>query len=589
MKLFVMVMLLAATRNAAPAPINISASQRLSTLAAHYKGKLSPELLQKVAAGPQRVEIIVLLQEPLVPLPQKVDFSFDPLSAYMSAADRDIESVLQAVPASELNAGHRYRTINGFAADATLAGLEQLSRNPRVRIVQPDHLKKTYRVEGNALMRVAAVHGRSVRGAGVTVAVIDDGVDYSHPELGGTPIGTFPNNVVIGGHDFKDNVTDPSPFPMDEHNSHGTSVAGVIAGRGDSRGGSGVAPEAKIVGLRVGNQDGLSTSATIAALDWIIQRRLQFSPAIRVINMSYGGAPYFAAGCNSQPDVAAEAAAITRAANAGLVLVASAGNEGLGAMGAPACFDQVLSIGAVYDGDIGPQLGWVLPENRTCDDNTTAADQVTCYSNVTAGMTLYAPSNHAFAPRAGGGYNDTFGGTSAASPYTAGVIALLLSKFPQLDSNALRTALRDTGTSLTEAGITTPRVNVDAAYQRLDGTGSSDPCVPGATTLCLNKGRFRVQTTYRTSSGVTGSGQAVSLTADTGYFWFFHSSNVEMVIKLLDACVFGRYWVFSGGLTDVQVTTTVTDTNTGIEKSYTNPLGTAFQPIQDTNAFSTCP
>src|SRR5687767_8478821 len=116
LKLLIMMMLtsplLAASRNAAPTPINISASQRLSTLAAQYKGKLSPELLEKVAAGPQRVEIIELLHEPAVPLPQKLDFSYEPLAAWMAAADDEIESVLQAVPASELKSRHRYRTIN---------------------------------------------------------------------------------------------------------------------------------------------------------------------------------------------------------------------------------------------------------------------------------------------------------------------------------------------------------------------------------------------------------------------------------------------------------------------------------------------
>lgn len=50
-----------------------------------------------------------------------------------------------------------------------------------------------------------------------------------------------------------------------------------------------------------------------------------------------------------------------------------------------------------------------------------------------------------------------------------------------------------------------------------------------------------------------------------------------------------RYWVFAGGLTNVQVTTTVTDTQTGTVKIYTNPLGQAFQPTQDTSAFATCP
>ncbi|MGH9399710.1 MAG: hypothetical protein ACRD00_05035, partial [Thermoanaerobaculia bacterium] len=79
-------------------------------------------------------------------------------------------------------------------------------------------------------------------------------------------------------------------------------------------------------------------------------------------------------------------------------------------------------------------------------------------------------------------------------------------------------------------------------------------------------------------------------TSDTGQFWFFSSSNVEIVVKVLNGCgVNTRYWVFAGGLTNVQVTLTVTDMSNSTMKTYINPLNTAFAPIQDTNAFATCP
>ncbi|HJW14443.1 MAG TPA: hypothetical protein VJ776_07095 [Thermoanaerobaculia bacterium] len=114
-------------------------------------------------------------------------------------------------------------------------------------------------------------------------------------------------------------------------------------------------------------------------------------------------------------------------------------------------------------------------------------------------------------------------------------------------------------------------------------------CVANATTLCLNNGRFSVQTVWTAPGSGTGSGQAVALTGDTGYFWFFSPNNVEMVAKVVTGCAANsRYWVFAGGLTDVSVVTTVTDTQTGIVRTYFNPQGTAFQPIQDTNAYP-CP
>jgi hypothetical protein len=115
-------------------------------------------------------------------------------------------------------------------------------------------------------------------------------------------------------------------------------------------------------------------------------------------------------------------------------------------------------------------------------------------------------------------------------------------------------------------------------------------CAPGSTSLCLSGGRFRVEAAWRTPDGRSGTGQAVPLTADTGYFWFFGESNVEMVIKVLNACgLNSRFWVYAGGLTNVQVDVAVTDTLTGTAKTYHNPQGTAFRPVQDTSAFATCP
>jgi hypothetical protein len=113
-------------------------------------------------------------------------------------------------------------------------------------------------------------------------------------------------------------------------------------------------------------------------------------------------------------------------------------------------------------------------------------------------------------------------------------------------------------------------------------------CTPSPTTLCLRGGRFRVDARWE-ANGQTGAGQGLALTDDTGYFWFFDEGNVEVVIKVLDACTLGRYWVFAGGMTNVKTTITVTDTATGASRTYLNPPNTEFQPIQDTRAFATCP
>jgi len=121
-------------------------------------------------------------------------------------------------------------------------------------------------------------------------------------------------------------------------------------------------------------------------------------------------------------------------------------------------------------------------------------------------------------------------------------------------------------------------------------TGETSPCSPDATTLCLNGGRFQLRTQFETPDGSGGDGRAVGLAGDSGYFTFFDPGNVEVVAKVLNGCAVNeRYWVFAGGLTNVHVVLTVVDMRTGASKSYENPLGIPFAPIQDTNAFPACP
>jgi ELWxxDGT repeat protein len=110
-------------------------------------------------------------------------------------------------------------------------------------------------------------------------------------------------------------------------------------------------------------------------------------------------------------------------------------------------------------------------------------------------------------------------------------------------------------------------------------------CHPAPRRLCLNGGRFAVQATWTDFNGRSGTGSAVALTTETGYFWFFDSSNVETVLKVIDGRgLNGHFWVFYGALSNVQYTLTVTDTLTGAAKTYTNPAG-QFASVADTSAF----
>jgi hypothetical protein len=194
--------------------------------------------------------------------------------------------------------------------------------------------------------------------------------------------------------------------------------------------------------------------------------------------------------------------------------------------------------------------------------------------------------------------------------------------------NTLNTRFDDDGAALANACPPQPILRGDQALSTLDGTrvdttwrldvdnstaddGSiqswgfaadldcqtaPDPpppseCVPSPTTLCLNDNRFEVTASWRTNQNQSGQGFGVRLTAETGYFWFFDPNNVEVVVKVLDACAdpFHRFWVFSSGMTNVEVTLLVTDTETHDSKMYINELDHTYKAVTDTDAFDSCP
>ncbi len=114
------------------------------------------------------------------------------------------------------------------------------------------------------------------------------------------------------------------------------------------------------------------------------------------------------------------------------------------------------------------------------------------------------------------------------------------------------------------------------------------PC--GTDALCFGGGRFQVTAFWTDpSSADQHAAIPVSLTGDSGYFWFFDPANIELTVKVLDACsVNGHEWIFAAGMTNLAVEIQVTDQLTGAVVTYSNPAGTAFEPVQDTKTFSNC-
>ncbi len=110
-------------------------------------------------------------------------------------------------------------------------------------------------------------------------------------------------------------------------------------------------------------------------------------------------------------------------------------------------------------------------------------------------------------------------------------------------------------------------------------------CVASETSLCLQDSRFEVRANWQTGDGA-GVGTVVPRTPDTGMFWFFSPGNIELVVKVLDGCdLTGHRWVLMGGLTDVGVEITVTDSESGAVETYSNVEGSPFETRFDLRAF----
>jgi hypothetical protein len=115
-------------------------------------------------------------------------------------------------------------------------------------------------------------------------------------------------------------------------------------------------------------------------------------------------------------------------------------------------------------------------------------------------------------------------------------------------------------------------------------------CNPSDTAMCLRNGRYSVSVTWKNQQGQSGVGHAVPFTDDSGLFWFFSDSNMELLIKVLNGCSFNdHYWVFFAATTDQEFTVTVTDLKTAQQVQYTNPLKNPADAVTDTSAFATCP
>jgi subtilisin len=428
------------------------------------------------------------------------------------AVSRDQHDRFGATP------GHLYRrALDGFVASIPAGRVDDVRRDPRVASVVQD---RTVQATGTQALAAGDSIPTGVRRAGAAdgnlvetpatsaVAIIDTGIDLSHPDL----------NAVAG----KNCVGSGAPA---DDNGHGSHVAGTIAARNDGAGVVGVAPGTPVYAVKVLDSSGSGTwSQVICGIDWVAANAA--SLGIKVANMSLGGGGTPLDGCPSATDPLHTA--ICNSTKAGVAYAVAAGNSGWDfdygpQPDVPAAYPEVLTVTAMSDSDGVPGATGGAPSCRSGESD----DRYASFSNwagTSAGAqhVIDAPGVCIRSSWLGGGYN-TISGTSMATPHIAGLLAACFDAgrctSPAQSIGELRSEAAAHATS--SNGFTGDPLHPVSGryYGYLAWGGVVDPNPPGYT-LSASPSSVSVRqngaagTTTVTASAVNGFSASVSLSVN---------------------------------------------------------------------------
>ncbi len=294
-----------------------------------------------------------------------------------------------------------------------------------------------------------ALAGNCTLGDGITVAVIDTGVDLDHPDLQAN---------LVAGQTFVAGTTTP-----DDDQGHGSHVAGAVAAMMNDIGVIGVAPQAQIMPIKVLDQDGSGYVSDVAAgIRWAADNGAQ------VINLSLGG----------PSATSIEQDAINYATNKGVLVIAAAGNCGdpstwqfnnctsLDSIGYPAAFANAMAVAS-----------------------TNVLNQQSSFSTQGSYVEIAAPGSAIYSTVPGGSYG-TKSGTSQATPHVAGLAAAIWSMNPSLSNVQIRAILNSTAVDLGSAGK-----DIQFGYGRIDAVAAATQAV---NTSSLSNSTTTIQSTPQT-------------------------------------------------------------------------------------------
>ena len=366
--------------------------------------------------------------------------------------------------------GHRYRWLSGFSGWADARAIEALMSDPEVVSIDIDRIAYPAITQGGALVGASIVQSLGVTGSGVTVAVIDTGIDTDHPDLASSLIAEAcfcddapgPFGCCPGGGD-----TQTGAGAAEDDVGHGTGSAGVIVSSSVTN--MGIAPDASIVAVKVIGAAGAGNFSDVAdGLDWVITNHATYG--IKIVNLSLGDGVAYDNAAASPCTGSNTADAIAQLKDLGVSVFVASGNEGFdNGISFPACVPEAFSVGGVYDA-MFESVSWcgATCSITLCTDQPAFADSFVCHTNSGSLLDILAPHYQATVPMIGGGTRN-LGGTSISSPYAAGQAALLLEADASLTPDQILSSLEIGAPMVTnpDNGLSFPRTRVDLAVAQL--------------------------------------------------------------------------------------------------------------------------